>query len=106
MAHSLKIINDATSASAAAANQLASYFSDQCGLRKLPWMPKEMSLLLDKGMSADLITEIIDRTARAPRPSWAYMSAIIGKCHYYGAYDLASFLLLPKRGAYEDGLPY
>lgn len=108
MANALRIVDNETPMqnNKKAAAEMASYFAIQCGMRKLPWMAAEFEKLINKGFEVELLQEIVDRTARAPRPSWAYLNAIIGKCLYYAAYDMATFLLLPRKGAYEDGLPY
>lgn len=42
----------------------------------LPWMTREFDQLL-RQWPAELLQEAISRTARAPRPSWAYLSAIL-----------------------------
>ena len=105
MSAALKIVDGIQSNSASAAS-LSSYFSKQCGMKRLPWMAEEFGKLLKKGFEEELLMEIIDRTARAPRPSWAYFSAIIGKCIYHDAFDLVSFFKMPRSSPYHDGLPY
>lgn len=107
MATALRFVEDqkmnTLSESAAA---IANYYAEQCGMKKLPWMAKEFEKLLKQGFEPDLLKEIIDRTARAARPSWAYLSTIIGKCEYHAAYDLVAFFKMPRKSAYHDPLPY
>lgn len=88
------------------AAELTAYFTEQCGMKKLPWMSAEFTKLLQKGFEPELLYEIIDRTARAPRPSWAYLSSIVGKCEYHAAYDMVAFFKMPRKSAYHDPLPY
>lgn len=88
------------------AQELTDYFCEMCGHRMLPWMKKEFDLLLKAGFCPEVLVEIIDRTSRAPRPSWAYLSAIVDKARYYQAFSMEDFLLMPRRGSYEDPLPY
>lgn len=83
------------------AASLANYYAEQCGMKKLPWMAKEFEKLLKQGFQPDLLEEIIDRTARAARPSWAYLDTIIAKARYNDAYDLSSFLLVPRYSGFE-----
>lgn len=102
MSAQLKIIeNSATKSDLfARASALADDYCLQCGFRRLPWMQQEFKQLLVDGYEDDLLREIIARTARAPRPSWAYFSAIISSCKVGGIYDLCEFLLHGRR-AYD-----
>ena len=100
MATALKILDRMNETTETAA-ELTAYFTEQCGMKKLPWMAKEFEKLLKQGFEPDLLEEIIDRTARAARPSWAYLSTIIAKARYNDAYDLASFLLVPRYSGFE-----
>lgn len=70
---------------------LAEEFSFQCGFRMLPYMVKEMERYLLDGFQPDMITEAIARTARAPRPSFAYLAAIMRNAKAAGHYDYASY---------------
>ena len=88
-------------------NALVEEYCRECGFTRLPWMKQEISQLVNEGFEIDLLQEVIARTARAPRPSWAYFSAIIRSCRIAGLYDLFSFLSKGYR-AYksQDDLPY
>ena len=73
------------------ARHLASMFSEYCGCKLLPWMAKDFEQLIVDGFDMDMLEEVIIRTAHAPRPSWAYLSAIIRNARTAGAYDLPTF---------------
>lgn len=68
---------ESPSSSAEDAKHLVRYFCQECGFRPLPWMQRKFSELLHSGYSVPDLESIIDTTAMAPRPSWAYLSAII-----------------------------
>ncbi len=59
------------------AEYLTRYFCRECGFRPLPWMPRKFKELLQKGYDQKGIEELIELTAMAPRPSWAYLAAIV-----------------------------
>ena len=59
------------------AKDLVRYFCSECGFRPLPWMQRQFLDLLSRGYDVSTLKSIIDDTARAPRPSWAYLEAII-----------------------------
>ena len=71
---------------------LVNQFCYQCGLRHLPWMYTSFSQHL-KRFSEELLLEAIARTARAPRPTYAYLVAILSNCEAAEAYDLAGMML-------------
>lgn len=84
---------------------LCALFCHECGFNPLPWMGREFARLLAEGFTAELLEELIARTARAPRPSWAYLSAILDNCRFRGAYDLPSFLLMKRVQPWEREIP-
>lgn len=75
----------------AQAMNLAKEFSYQCGFRLLPFMVHEMTRFLLNGFEPTMISEAIYRTSRAPRPSFAYLSAVMRNAAAAGQYDYASF---------------
>ena len=70
---------------------LAIEFSQQCRFRPLPYMAEEMARYLQDGFAPDMISEAIARTARAPRPSFAYLAAIMRNAKAEGKFDYQSF---------------
>ena len=56
---------------------LASAFCRECGFRYLPYMPEQFREWLLQGIEAALLFYAIDKTARAPRPSFAYLNYLI-----------------------------
>lgn len=73
------------------AENLVCRYCEYCDMRRLPWMHQAFSQLLEEGFAAQLLEEIILKTAQAPRPSWAYLQAIIRNCRSSGVYVLADF---------------
>lgn len=71
---------------------LALLFSQECGFRPLPWMQRNMTDYLRRGFDPALIEEAIRRTSQAPRPSWAYLAAIMNNAAAAQTYDLQEFL--------------
>ena len=78
------------------ANYLAWYFCENCGMKRLQWMQREIEHWIDAGFEPDMIQEAIDRTSRAPRPSWAYLNAIMNNAAAAYAYTLSRFLTMRK----------
>lgn len=102
----LHLVNTAPEASDPTdAAKLAHLFAYECGFSPLPWMYRQFAQLLEEGFSFELLEEIISRTSRAPRPSWAYLAAIIAGCRIRHAYDLPSFLVMPRVQHWERELP-
>lgn len=89
-----------------ASEALARHFSHECGFRLLPWMSRQFAQLLSEGFSQDMLESVIECTSIAPRPSWAYLSAIIRRARYHRAYTLDAFVLMPRDHAEDDQLPY
>ena len=85
------------------ARVLAEKFCYECGMRPLPWQAPYFAKLLSAGLSYDLISELIDRTARAPRPSYAYLSWMVAMCERSGIKDQLDWLIKPK--ITKDDLP-
>ena len=59
------------------AKYLTNYFCHECGFKPLPWMQRKFADLLSRGYDVPTLRSVIDDTAIAPRPSWAYLAAII-----------------------------
>lgn len=59
------------------AKYLVSYFCNECGFRPLPWMQRKFLELLSRGYDVPTLKDVIESTSMAPRPSWAYLAAII-----------------------------
>lgn len=76
---------------AAKAVELSKDFCFQCGFRALPYLAEEMTKYLLQGFDPAMIREAIARTARAPRPSFAYLAAIMRNAAAAGQYDYPSF---------------
>lgn len=87
------------------ATQLTALFCHECGFNPLPWMPRQFARLITEGFTVDLLEELISRTARAPRPSWAYLAAILDNCRFRGVHDLPGFLLMRRVEPWERELP-
>ena len=75
----------------ASSSHLARLFSQECGFRPLPWMARKMTSWLLKGFDPALIEEAIRRTSMAPRPSWAYLEAILRNAEKSKTFDLDEF---------------
>lgn len=83
--------------------ELLSYCVYNCGFRRLPWMLEEVHGWLEDGFDPWVIKEAMRRTSRAPRPSWAYLAAIIRNaraCHFF---DPDSFVR--NKHTTDDDLP-
>lgn len=76
---------------------LAVSFARECGFRPLPWMQRGFLRLLDEGFEYDMLLCVIDQTSHAPRPSWAYLEAIIRRARLNGRYTYLDFLSMPRR---------
>ena len=82
------------------AARLSTLFSRECGFSPLPYMRREFVRYLVQGYAVDMLEEVISRTARAPRPSFAYLSAIMRNA--YGRFTLRDFLAYDKRAYDRD----
>lgn len=80
------------------AKRLTALFCRECGFKPLPYMAREFARYLVQGYEPDLLEEIINRTAMAPRPSFAYFRAVITRS---GCHTLHDFLFHPHQG-YSD----
>lgn len=91
--HQLHVVSQAPNPKDSTPDQLLNYFTYNCGVRRLPWMLEEVKGWLAEGFDPWVIREAMRRTSRAPRPSWAYLAAIMhnaSACHFY---DSTSFAL-------------
>ena len=69
------------------ASELSLDFCRECGFEPLPYMRREFARYLCQGYAMDMLEEVIGRTARAPRPSFAYLSAIMRNASGYYTLD-------------------
>lgn len=74
------------------APELAELFSRECGIRPLPYMQRAFAQFLQEGFEPLMLQEVIFRTAMAPRPSWAYLDAILRNCRSEGIFDYVKFM--------------
>ena len=72
-------------------------FARECGFRPLPWMQRGFYRLLDEGFEYDMLLNVIEQTSKAPRPSWAYLSAIVNRARSNGAYTYLEFFAQPRQ---------
>lgn len=56
-----------------------------------PGIQRELATRIKGGMCADVIRAAIDDTMLAPRPSWAYMAAILRRCDLENIKTLADW---------------
>ena len=91
-------VDQAAKKNAARVSQvLAVSFARECGFRPLPWMQRKFKELLDEGFEYIMLLEVISQTSHAPRPSWAYLEAILRRCRADGIYTTVDFLVMPHR---------
>lgn len=71
----------------ARASMLHGQYVDICGYyaqafhrSPAPGIQRELAVRIRDGMSAEVLRAIVDETMQAPRPSWAYMAAILRRC--------------------------
>ena len=81
------------------AKYLTRYFCEECGFRPLPWMERKFKALLDSGWDVPTLESVIGCTAMAPRPSWAYLAAIIRNSETCAGFS--SRLFPPSIPSYE-----
>lgn len=72
-------------------------FARECGFRPLPWMKRGFRHLLEEGFEYQMLVQVIEQTSHAPRPSWAYLSAIISRARMNGNYTFSQFMAQPHR---------
>lgn len=106
MSAALRIVTESETNVDKAAQELVREYTTNCGMKRLPWMQNAFRQFLIDGFEPAVITEAIMRTARAPRPSWAYLEAIMRRASYHKAYTLGQFLVMPRRSCFDDDLPY
>lgn len=73
LAHDAGRVSDLTKQ----ARRLVNYFCSECGFRPLPWMERKFAELLQTGHEVEQLEDIIQITSMAPRPSWAYLAAVV-----------------------------
>lgn len=60
------------------------YYAEAFHRSPAPSIQRDIATRIKGGMSADVIRAAIDDTMMAPRPSWAYMAAILRRCDIEG----------------------
>lgn len=85
---------------------LAVSFARECGFRPLPWMQRGFYRLLDEGFEYHLLLQIIEQTSHAPRPSWAYLDAIVRRCRMHEIFTLVGFTFSMPRHADDWNLKW
>lgn len=60
------------------------YYAQAFHRSPAPSVQRDIAIRIKGGMSADVIRAAIDDTMMAPRPSWAYMAAILRRCDIEG----------------------
>ena len=84
------------------AEYLVRQFCTECGFKPLPYMAREFARWLFIGYEREMIDHAIQLTARAPRPSFAYLNAIIRRSVHCKTYDE----FVSNRYRAEDELPW
>lgn len=64
------------------------YYARAFGRSPAPGIQRELATRIRDGMSAEVLRAAIDDTMMAPRPSWAYMAAILRRCDAEGILTL------------------
>ena len=59
---------------------ICTYYAQAFERAPAPGIQRELATRIRDGMSADVLRAAIDDTMMAPRPSWAYMAAILRRC--------------------------
>ena len=85
------------------AQALTQKYCYECGFNRLPWMSRYFQSQLSSGLSFELLELLIDQTAHAPRPSYAYLSWLIAMCERSGIKDQLDWMIKPK--ITKDDLP-
>lgn len=70
------------------AEKLATYFCYECGFAQLPYMARQFVRWLQDGCEYAMIKQAIDTTARAPRPSFAYLDTVVRNFRAHGIHCL------------------
>lgn len=69
----------------------ADYWRQAVGTQLPPIGRGTIADMLDMGMEAELIAEVIDETSAAPRPSWAYAKAIFERLFWEKIFTVEAF---------------
>lgn len=69
----------------------AGYWRLAVGVQLPPIGRQRIAERLAEGVEAELIAEVIDQTSAAPRPSWAYCSAILDRLKREGISTLSDY---------------
>lgn len=59
---------------------VCTYYAQAFERAPAPGIQRELATRIRDGMSAEVLRAAIDDTMMAPRPSWAYMAAILRRC--------------------------
>ena len=84
------------------AKYLVEYFCHECGFKPLPFMAREFARYLHLGYEREMLEMVVDLTARAPRPSFAYFNAVMA--HAYGFKTVSDFLFYRRHRSEDQNL--
>lgn len=84
----------------------ADYWRAAVGTQLPPVGRGEIADMLDVGMDAELIAEVIDQTSMAPRPSWAYAHAILDRLFFSKIFTIEAYRDEQFRRKYGRSRPY
>jgi len=73
------------------------YYAQAFHRSPAPSIQRELATRIKSGMSADVLRAAIDDTMMAPRPSWAYMAAILRRCDLEGIRTLTDWRTSKER---------
>ena len=71
--------------------KLSLMFCRECAFKPLPYMARSFARWLLDGHEPAMIAEAIRRTAQAPRPTYAYLAAVMRNAAAAHQYTLAAF---------------
>ena len=87
--------------------QIHDAYEDVLGRSMPRFVEREVLGMIADGVEPSMIRDVIEYTACAPRPSWAYARAVIYRNHEKGISSSGAFARsLAERGRDGDDLPY
>lgn len=91
----MEALQDQVSSAKSVINHLVAAWCYECGMPRLPWCARYFGQCLDNGLTPQLLEELISTTARAARPSFAYLDFLVRMCDYSGIKDQSDWWLKP-----------
>lgn len=82
--------------------RLTGIFCRECGFKPLPYMAREFARYLAMGYEVDMLEEVIRITSWAPRPTFAYLAAIMR--NHFDDHTLSEFHRHDRRDEYNPDL--